>query len=329
MKEGMSKAFLRQFAQENGFTIAHEGKVGITFETDNPQWRVIVRSDHVSAFNSVWPGVTVPGKGVMLTKSAVCWFKFFGNTHFVTDDIGQYPGPFARYREVFEGRSILCRHFSREQMLPVEAIVRGNVFLDGNGMAEYKAKGSICGITLPPGIQNGWAPPAPLFTPTDKSETDDNLDWAGLESILGAAMAAQLRDTCLQIFSRARERLLLYGLLLADTKFEMAADGGKLVIVDEIFTPDTTRAWDAHTFFSSGKIVSTDKQILRDYIAASDWNKVEGAAPPPLTGDLVEATQRAYVKFYLAVKAATEGVSPKQYYATIEEEVDQTLAALR
>ncbi len=325
---GISKDFLQQFAADHGFTISHVGKVGVTFLTDDPALDVIVRTDHVSAFNSVWPGVTVPGKGIMLTKSAVCWFRYFGGTHFVSDDPAAYPGQFGRFPEVFAGRSILIRHFAPEQMLPVESIVRGNLFIEGNGAVEYREKGTICGIKLPAGIKSGWEPPVPLFTPTDKSETDDNLPFPAMVKLLGQERAETVRDTSLTLFRKARERMLLYGLLLADTKFEFAWDGDQLTIVDEIFSPDTTRAWDALAFYNQGKIVSTDKQILRDYINASGWKKGGDVPPPPLTEELVERTQNAYIKFYLTVKAATTGVNPADYDATLEADIAREKAVL-
>lgn len=325
MKKGLTKKEIVQFAESHGFSICHIGKIGVVLDTDEPDLKVVSRGDEVSAFNSVWPDVTVPGKGEILTQAAASAFNYLQklgyDSHFVTDDVSFFPGTFKDY-PMFNHRSMLVQYYPDSSRLPVEAIVRKNIFLGGNGAVEYKEKGTICGIALPSDIPDGWESKVPLFTPTDKSDKDENITFRKLVSLIGYKEASQLRTMALDIFCHMRSLLLPYNALLADTKFEAALRGDRLIIIDEVFSPDTSRLWDAQQYSFSKNIVSMDKQVLRDYITASSWKKGGEIPPPILTEELLVQTVNAYAKFLLTMKAATEGIHPKDFFATLDQNVE-------
>jgi phosphoribosylaminoimidazole-succinocarboxamide synthase len=256
---------------------------------------LLVASDRISAYDHVLP-TPIPDKGRVLTQLSVWWFEqlapvleSFGATHHLVS-ASDVPAEVA-------GRAMLVR---RLEMLPVECVARG--YLSGSGTKEYAATGSIRDVALPPGLVEGSQLPTPVFTPSTKAELgehDEAIDFAAVESAVGAARAAELRDLTLALYGRATEIAAKVGLILADTKFEfgLAADGG-LVLGDEVLTPDSSRYWPADSWAPGSAQPSYDKQFVRDWLTspASGWDRV--SPPPELPDDVVAATRERYVTAY-------------------------------
>ncbi|MEV8267458.1 phosphoribosylaminoimidazolesuccinocarboxamide synthase [Microbacterium sp. NPDC076911] len=255
---------------------------------------LVVASDRVSAFDHVLsPGIT--GKGELLTTLSMWWFAQLAGldggrsipNHLVADGENDIPG-------AVSGRSM---HVRGLQMYPVECVVRG--YLTGSGWAEYQASGTVCGIALPEGLNDGDRLPEPIYTPAYKApmgEHDENISYEQTVELVGPDAAAALRDTSLEIYERAAALAEAHGLILADTKFEFGADAdGVLTLADEVLTSDSSRYWDAAAWASGTtpkeRMASFDKQIVRDWLAAN-WNK-EGT-PPELPVEIVERTTARY-----------------------------------
>jgi phosphoribosylaminoimidazole-succinocarboxamide synthase len=256
---------------------------------------LLVASDRISAYDHVLP-TPIPDKGRVLTQLSVWWFEqlapvleSFGASHHLVS-ASDVPAAVA-------GRAMLVR---RLEMLPVECVARG--YLSGSGTKEYTATGSIRDVALPPGLVEGSQLPTPVFTPSTKAELgehDEAIDFAAVESAVGAARAAELRDLTLALYGRATEIAAKVGLILADTKFEfgLAADDG-LVLGDEVLTPDSSRYWPADSWSPGAAQPSYDKQFVRDWLTspASGWDRV--STPPELPDDVVAATRERYVTAY-------------------------------
>lgn len=274
-----------------GWTHAYSGKVRDLFvpETavglDDAETVLMVASDRVSAFDHVLePGI--PGKGELLTRLSLWWFEQLDvPNHLVAGDI-----PTA-----VTGRSMLTK---RLDMHPIECVVRG--YLTGSGWKEYVAEGTVCGIPLPPGLQDGDKLPEPLFTPAWKAplgEHDENISFERAVELVGRDTAEALRDASLAIFARAGELAGARGVILADTKFEFGADPvtGELTLADEVLTSDSSRYWDAEAYASGAtaeeRMASFDKQIVRDWLAAN-WD--QQGTPPELPTAIVERTADRY-----------------------------------
>jgi phosphoribosylaminoimidazole-succinocarboxamide synthase len=214
------------------------------------------------------------------------------------------------------GRAMICVPL---RMVPVEAVARG--YLTGSGLLDYRATGAVCGIELPPGLVDGDRLPEPIFTPATKAEIgahDENVSFAAVEASVGAATANELRELTLAIYRRAADIARERGILLADTKFEFgyddAAGGRRLVLADEVLTPDSSRFWPAEEWRPGRPQPSFDKQYVRNWLLspASGWDRDSGAAPPPLPDDVVAATRERYVEAYerLTGKSFEEWLSP-------------------
>ena len=252
---------------------------------EHPGRLLLVASDRVSAFDHVLdPGI--PGKGALLTALSRWWFSRLDGipNHLVLDEDGVIPAEVA-------ARSMLVRALD---MHPVECVVRG--YLTGSGWAEYRAAGTVCGIPLPAGLEDGDRLPAPLFTPAWKApqgEHDENIDFARVVELVGAETAAALRDRSIEVFTRAAAITAERGVLLADTKFEFGTDPatGELVLADEVLTSDSSRYWDAAAYDAGRRGVSWDKQIVRDWLRAH-WDGT--GVPPRLPAEIVERTATRY-----------------------------------
>jgi phosphoribosylaminoimidazole-succinocarboxamide synthase len=271
-----------------GWTHVYSGKVRDLYEhAQHPTLMLVVASDRVSAFDHVLePGI--PGKGELLTRLTHWWFERLAvpNHLAVGDDLPAVPAELA-------DRAMLVR---RLDMLPIECVVRG--YLTGSGWAEYQASGTVCGIPLPGGLRDGDRLPEPLYTPAFKAplgEHDDNITFERSVELVGEAMATQLRDASLAIFSAASAIAAERGVLLADTKFEFGTDPatGVLTLADEVLTSDSSRYWDAALYAAGGasRMDSFDKQIVRDWLAAH-WDKT--GEPPALPAEIVERTAARY-----------------------------------
>lgn len=245
---------------------------------------LMVASDRVSAFDHVLePGI--PGKGEMLTKLSLWWFE----------QLAEFPN---HLLGVAPPAEVADRSFavSALNMLPVECVVRG--YLSGSGWLEYEKSGTVCGISLPPGLNNGDRLPEPIFTPAYKApmgEHDENISFDEVVELVGEATAIELRDTSLAIFSRASDIADAHGLILADTKFEFGRDRvtGVLTLCDEVLTSDSSRYWDKDTFLAGGanRLDSFDKQIVRNWLSAN-WDKT--GTPPVLPAEIIEQTAARY-----------------------------------
>ncbi len=264
--------------------------------TAGPDRLLLVASDRISAYDHVLP-TPIPDKGRVLTQLSVWWFEqlapvleSFGATHHLVSAT-DVPSDVT-------GRAMLVR---RLEMLPIECVARG--YLSGSGTKEYAATGSIRDVALPPGLVEGSQLPTPVFTPSTKAEQgehDEAIDFPAVEAVVGAARAAELRDLTLALYVRATEIAAQAGLILADTKFEfgLSAEGGLLVLGDEVLTPDSSRYWPASSWAPGAAQPSYDKQFVRDWLTspASEWDRV--SAPPELPDDVVAATRERYVTAY-------------------------------
>ena len=253
---------------------------------------LIVTTDRLSAFDVVMPD-PVPGKGAVLTAVSNFWFAFtrdIVSNHLVDLPLAEVlPDP--QEREQVEGRAIVVRRLAA---LPVEAIVRG--YLIGSGWKDYQAGGTVCGIPLPPGLRLADRLPEPIFTPSTKADAgahDINIDFARTRELLGAELAAQVREVSLKIYTACAAYALERGIIIADTKFEFGVDGqGGLVLIDEVLTPDSSRFWPADSYRPGTSPASFDKQFVRDYLETLDWDKT--APGPHLPAGILEKTAAKY-----------------------------------
>ena len=252
---------------------------------------LIVTTDRLSAFDVVMP-TPIPGKGEVLTQLANFWFAKL--QHIVPNHLtGTPPESVVQSSERAQvaGRAIVVRRF---KALPVEAVVRG--YIEGGGWKEYQEKQSICGIPLPAGLQRAQQLPEPIFTPSTKAETgthDENISFAETEKLLGPTLAAQVRDTAIALYREASKYALTRGLIIADTKFEFGLDdNGKLFLIDEALTPDSSRFWPQDSYRIGTSPESFDKQFVRNWLESIEWNKRPPA--PELPKDVAEKTGAKY-----------------------------------
>lgn len=253
---------------------------------------LIVASDRISAFDVVLP-TPIPEKGVILTQMAAFWFEMMSDiapNHLVTTDIGSMSPPVRRYRDVLTGRSMLV---VKAQQLLVECVVRG--YLAGSGLNEYRQKGSVCGIPLPKGLQSGQKLQKPLFTPASKALEghDENITLEKMHELVGRDLSVQMQDISLAVYERARNYADERGVIIADTKLEFGIHNGRLLIIDELLTPDSSRFWPKDNYTPGGLQLSFDKQFLRDYLHASGWDKNPPA--PELPPKVIDKTAEKYV----------------------------------
>jgi len=253
---------------------------------------LIVATDRLSAFDVILP-TGIPQKGVLLTQMSLFWFRLLEDVvpnHVITADVSDYPAELQPYKSQLEGRSMVV---TKAEVVPVECVVRG--YLAGSGWKDYKKTGAVCGINLPSGYLEAARLERPLFTPSTKAEQgqhDENIDFAAVERQIGADRAAEIRDVSLTLYQRARDHAGKRGIVLADTKFEFGVRDGKLIWVDEAFTPDSSRFWPADEYQPGHPQPSFDKQYVRDYLETLDWNKK--APGPTLPSEVVARTREKY-----------------------------------
>lgn len=289
-----------------------QGKVRDLYDTTLPDGEpglLIVATDRISAFDVVLD-TGLPGKGVVLTQISGFWFDYFGDQvqhHLISTDVADVPGLNDQEREQLRGRIMLCRSTS---VLPVECIVRG--YITGSGYKDYMRSGMVCGIELPEGLQNSDRLSEPLFTPSTKAEAgshDENISFEQGVDIVGLETMSWLRDTTLELYSRASEHARSKGIILADTKFEFGVIDGNPhpLLIDEIFTPDSSRFWPASEWVPGREQNSFDKQIVRNYletvVAAGDWDKTPPG--PELPDHVVEAASNRYLEAYELLTGST------------------------
>jgi phosphoribosylaminoimidazole-succinocarboxamide synthase len=274
-----------------GLTRLHEGKVRDIYAIDAATL-LIVTTDRLSAFDVVLPD-PIPGKGRVLNGISNFWFA--RTRHLVPNHLtGRDPAGVvndAEERAQLEGRAVLVR---RLRPLPIEAVVRG--YLIGSGWKDYQARGELCGIALPAGLELAARLPQPLFTPATKAQSgahDENISFAEVSRLIGPQQAAAVRDTALALYRFAAEYALARGIIIADTKFEFGLDAsGSLTLIDEVLTPDSSRFWPADTYRAGVSPPSFDKQFVRDYLETLDWNKT--APAPRLPPEVIARTSEKY-----------------------------------
>ncbi|MFH1003842.1 MAG: phosphoribosylaminoimidazolesuccinocarboxamide synthase [Chloroflexota bacterium] len=280
--------------------LANRGKVRDSYDLGD--LLLIVATDRISAFDSVLP-CGIPGKGRVLNQISVFWFNHTRGlvpNHLIeaVDDTGcldRYlpPGQRFPYPSYLAGRSMVVRKARR---LPVECVVRG--YLAGSAWAEYQRAGTAGGISLPAGLRQSQKLPQPLFTPTTKEESghDEPLSMPEVEKLVGKGLAAQIKQASLAIYRYARQHARERGIIIADTKFEFGLDGDRLILIDELLTPDSSRFWDAAQYRVGQDQPSYDKQPVRDWLVQAGWNKEPPA--PVLPPEVIAATTRRYEQAY-------------------------------
>ncbi|GAA1395213.1 phosphoribosylaminoimidazolesuccinocarboxamide synthase [Luteococcus peritonei] len=278
--------------------LIHAGKVRELYALERPDAMLMVATDNISAYDFVLePGID--DKGVVLTQLSLWWFdqlREVADNHVLSaDPATELPAAAA---EQVRGRALVCEKLD---MIPVECVARG--YLTGSGWVEYQASGTVCGIPLPAGLQDGSRLPEPIFTPATKApmgEHDENVDFETMCATTGVELGEQIRDLTLAVYARAEQIARERGIILADTKLEFGrrADG-TIVLADEVLTPDSSRFWDATTWQPGGTLDSFDKQYVRDWLTrSSGWDRHGDQAPPALPAEVVRATRERYLDAY-------------------------------
>ncbi|MFO7638507.1 MAG: phosphoribosylaminoimidazolesuccinocarboxamide synthase [bacterium] len=252
---------------------------------------LIVCTDRLSAFDVVLPD-GIPDKGRVLTRLSRFWFERFAGivpNHFITTDVERFPAQLERFADQLRGRSMLVR---RAEPLPVECIVRG--YLVGSGWKEYRETGRVCGIELPAGLRLADRLPEPIFTPSTKATDghDINISREELVATVGGSFADIIEDASVRLYREAAKYALARGIIIADTKFEFGVCDGRLMLIDEALTPDSSRFWEASEYRVGESPVSFDKQFVRDYLEGLDWDKTPPG--PSLPGEIIEGTAERY-----------------------------------
>ena len=261
---------------------------------------LIIASDRISAFDVVMPN-GIPRKGILLTQLSLFWFEFLRGTaehHLISANPEQYPAPARKYAQVLAGRSMLVR---KAEVLPIECVVRG--YLSGSAWKEYREAGTMHGLPLPSGLTESAKLPEPIFTPATKEQSghDVNINPEQAADLVGRETAEQAARLSLSIYRKAADYALTRGIIIADTKFEFGWHDGKLILVDEVLTPDSSRFWPADLYQPGRPQDSFDKQFVRDYLETLDWDKQPPA--PELPPEIVERTRRKYEEAYQRLAA--------------------------
>jgi phosphoribosylaminoimidazole-succinocarboxamide synthase len=256
---------------------------------------LLVATDRISAFDCILP-TSIPLKGAVLTQISRFWFGFLGSSienHLISADVNEYPAELQPFRDQLEWRSMLVM---KTDVVPFECVVRG--YLSGSGWKDYKQTGSICGIDLPSGLRESDRLPKPIFTPATKAESghDINVSEGEMAKAIGSELTSKLRDLSLEIYNRAAEYAAGRGIIIADTKFEFGQKDGRLILIDEVLTPDSSRFWPAAKYDPGHAQQSFDKQFVRDYLESLVWDKRPPA--PPLPPDVVKSTSERYLEAY-------------------------------
>lgn len=273
--------------------LIHRGKVRDIYAVGDDHM-LIVTTDRLSAFDVVLP-TAIPGKGAILTRVSNFWFNYFSDTvpNQVSDMTLADAIPDAGERALVEGRAIVVKKL---KALPIEAIVRG--YIIGSGWKDYQANGSVCGIDLPKGLQLAEQLPRAIYTPSSKAavgEHDENIDFAATANLVGEALAQQIRDVSLKLYTQASVYALTRGIIIADTKFEFGLDSdNQLTLIDEALTPDSSRFWLADAYQPGCSPQSFDKQYVRDYLETLDWDKTPPG--PELPDEVVKNTSEKYAE---------------------------------
>jgi phosphoribosylaminoimidazole-succinocarboxamide synthase len=276
-----------------GLTLLRRGKVRDVYEFEDKL--LMIATDRISAFDVVLP-TPIPMKGAVLTQLSKFWFGIMADivpNHLLSADADCFPAPLQQHRELLHLRTMLSR---KADMLPVECVARG--YLAGSGWSEYRKSRSVCGIPLPDGLRECDRLPKPIFTPATKAETghDENIPFEQAVRILGRDMAERVRALTLGIYERAAEYARGRGILIADAKFEFGMHDGRIILCDEVLTPDASRFWPSDTYEPGKPQPSFDKQYVRDYLEEIHFDKKPPG--PVLPDEVVRGTASKYMKAY-------------------------------
>ena len=254
---------------------------------------LMVSTDRISAFDYVLP-TGIPDKGRVLTQISKFWFEYLTQpNHVISCDIAEMGLPADADASQLDGRTMLI---DKTTVIPIECVVRG--YLSGSGWNEYQRDGSVCGIKLPEGLTESSKFDEPIFTPATKAEEghDENISFERMVEIVGSETAEKLREMSLAIYRRGAEFAATKGIIIADTKFEWGQKGEELILIDEVLTPDSSRFWPADQYSPGKGQPSFDKQFVRDWLSATDWDK--NSPPPALPDDIVMKTREKYIEAF-------------------------------
>jgi phosphoribosylaminoimidazole-succinocarboxamide synthase len=269
------------------------GKVRDVYETNDNL--LLIVTDRISAFDYVLHE-PIPKKGICLTQISKFWFDYFKDVvpnHLISADINNFPDNLKNHENTLIGRSMLVK---KANVLPIECIVRG--YISGSAWKSYQKDGKVCGIKLPEGLKESDKFDEPLFTPSTKADTghDINISYEKMKELVGEEDAEKMKELSLRIYREGAKYALEKGIIIADTKFEFGKINEKIILVDEILTPDSSRFWPADLYEPGKSQPSFDKQFVRDYLSGTGWDK--NSDPPHLPDDVVVETQRKYQEAY-------------------------------
>ena len=276
-------------------SLVNRGKVRDVYAVDEHRL-LIVATDRISAFDCILP-TPIERKGEVLTALSRFWFSRLGNIvshHLITTDIGKMPEAVRRHRDAVAGRSMLV---VRTEVFPVECVVRG--YLAGSGWKDYQRTGEVCGHKLPEGLRESEQLAKPIFTPATKAQTghDENISERQMAEIVGAEATEILREISLRLYQEASDYARQRGIIIADTKFEFGRDrAGRIILIDEVLTPDSSRFWPADQYAEGSNPPSFDKQFVRDWLESTGWDKNPPA--PELPPEVVSKTREKYIAAY-------------------------------
>lgn len=272
--------------------IYKKGKVRDVYDLGNKL--LLIATDRISCFDVILP-TPIPDKGKILTQISIFWFSFLEDiisNHLISADNKDLPESLSQDKEELTGRFMITE---KCEVIPFECVVRG--YLDGSGYKDYKNTGSICGIKLPQGLEQAAKLPEPIFTPATKVDLghDQNVDFEYMEKEIGNRLAEKLKDISLQLYRKAADFANQRGIIIADTKFEFGkTQDNRIILIDEVFTPDSSRFWPKDQYQPGRSQVSFDKQFVRDYLESCNWDKTPPA--PELPENIVEKTKDKYIQ---------------------------------
>lgn len=291
MANDTSDAIFR--TEMSGVALKARGKVRDIYDLGDAL--AFVATDRLSAFDHILPN-PIPDKGKVLCQLSEFWFRRFASivpNHVITTNADEFPEVLQAHAAQLAGRTTLVRKL---EMVPVECVARG--YLAGSGWKEYRQRGTVCGIQLPPGLEESSRLPEPIFTPATKAQDghDINISFEETERVIGSGLAERLRELTLELYATGSEYARTRGIIIADTKFEFGLDGDRVVLADEALTPDSSRFWPADKYAPGRGQPSFDKQFVRDYLESIGWNKEPPV--PELPDEIVAGTRERYLEAF-------------------------------
>lgn len=284
---------MTQSVELAGLTHVHSGKVRDMYAISGHDDKLLmVASDRISAYDVIMTN-PIPSKGKVLTALSLFWFDLLGDiieNHLITANVDEMPEVCHQHKEYLQGRSMLVK---KSKPLPIECIVRG--YISGSFWKAYQKNTNVCGFQMPGGLKESDKLPLVIFTPSTKAQLgshDENISLERLKEIVGAEKAKRLAEISIALYTRAADYARSKGIIIADTKFELGEVDGKLILIDEVLTPDSSRFWPADDYQPGHSQASFDKQFLRDYLSTLDWDKEP--PPPVLSADILGKTKERY-----------------------------------